>query len=79
MKYRRRASSLPAFPGTPLTYCYDRLDDRNDSLGLSYTCGRGLPGATVRARIPSVARSAPSEMTGNIAASFQLWSTDDQS
>jgi len=27
--------------------------------------GRGAPGATVRARIPSVARSAVSEMIGN--------------
>src|ERR1700689_4570620 len=41
--------------------------------------GRARPGATVRARMPSVARSAPSGMTGKIAASFQLWSTDDQS
>lgn len=41
--------------------------------------GRARPGATVRARMPSVARSAPSEMTGKMAASFQVWSTDDQS
>src|SRR3984957_9548733 len=41
--------------------------------------GRGLPGATVRARIPSVARSAPSGITGKMAASFQLCSAADQS
>ena len=41
--------------------------------------GRGLPGATVRARIPSVARSALSGITGKIAASFQLCSAADQS
>ena len=41
--------------------------------------GRARPGATVRARMPSVARSAPSGMTGKMATSFQLWSTDDQS
>ena len=34
--------------------------------------GRGLPGATVRARIPSVARSALSGITGKMAASFQF-------
>ena len=43
------------------------------------TEGRARPGATVRARMPSVARSALSGMTGKMAASFQLWSTDDQS
>ena len=41
--------------------------------------GRGLPGATVRARIPSVARSALSGITGKMAASFQLCSAADQS
>jgi hypothetical protein len=41
--------------------------------------GRGLPGATVLARIPSVARSALSGTTGKIAASFQLCSAADQS
>ena len=41
--------------------------------------GRARPGATVRARMPSVARSAPSGMTGKMPASFQVWSTDDQS
>lgn len=35
--------------------------------------------ATVRARIPKVARSAPSEMTGKIAAFFHSGSMDDQS
>jgi hypothetical protein len=33
--------------------------------------GRGLPGAAVRARIPSVARSALWGITGKMAASFQ--------
>jgi hypothetical protein len=37
------------------------------------------PRATVRARIPRVARSAPSEMTGKIAAFFHSSSIDDQS
>jgi hypothetical protein len=41
--------------------------------------GRGLPGATVRARIPSVARSALSGITGKMAASFQACSAPDQS
>ena len=41
--------------------------------------GRGLPGATVRARIPRVARSALSGITGKMAASFQLCSAADQS
>jgi hypothetical protein len=41
--------------------------------------GRGLPGATVRAKIPSVARSALSGITGKMAASFQAWSAPDQS
>jgi hypothetical protein len=41
--------------------------------------GRARPGATFRAKIPSVARSALSGMTGKMAASFQFWSTDDQS
>ena len=35
------------------------------------TEGRGRPGATVRARMPSVARSEPSGITGKIPASFQ--------
>lgn len=37
------------------------------------------PRATVRARIPRVARSAPSDRTGKIPASFQAGSMDDQS
>jgi len=41
--------------------------------------GRGRPGATVRARMPSEARSALSGMTGKIPASFQFCSIDDQS
>jgi hypothetical protein len=41
--------------------------------------GRGLPGATARARIPSVARSALSGITGKMAASFQLCPAADQS
>ena len=41
--------------------------------------GRGLPGATVRARIPSVARSALSGITGKMAASFQSCPAADQS
>ena len=41
--------------------------------------GRGTPGATVRARMPSVARSAPSEMTGKMPASLQTGSMVDQS
>jgi hypothetical protein len=41
--------------------------------------GRGLPGATVRARIPSVARSALSGITGKMAASFQSCPAPDQS
>jgi hypothetical protein len=35
--------------------------------------------ATLRARIPSVARNAASEMTGKILASFQTGSIVDQS
>ena len=46
---------------------------------LSQSSGRGLPGATVRARMPSVARSALSGMTGKMARSFQLCSIADQS
>jgi hypothetical protein len=38
-----------------------------------------LPGATVRAKIPSVARSALSGITGKMAASFQACSAPDQS
>ena len=34
---------------------------------------------TVRASIPSVARNAPSDMTGKIPAFFQTGSMDDQS
>ncbi len=41
--------------------------------------GLGRPGATVRARIPRVARRAPSGITGKILPSFQLCSTADQS
>ncbi len=41
--------------------------------------GRGWPGATVRARMPRVALSACSEMTGKIPESFHCCSTDDQS
>jgi hypothetical protein len=41
--------------------------------------GRGLPGATVRARIPSVARSAFSGITGKMAAAFQSCPAADQS
>jgi hypothetical protein len=37
------------------------------------------PRATVRARIPSVARSAPSDRTGKMPASFHTRSMDDQS
>ncbi len=39
----------------------------------------GYPRATVRARMPRVARSAPSEMTGKIPAAFQSGWIDDQS
>ena len=35
--------------------------------------------ATVRAKIPSVARSAPSDITGKIPAVFQVSSISDQS
>ena len=41
--------------------------------------GRGWPGATVRARMPRVARSASSETTGKIPESFHSCSTEDQS
>ena len=42
--------------------------------------GQSGPGAvTVLARIPSVARSAPSEMTGKMLASFHFGSIADQS
>lgn len=41
--------------------------------------GRGLPGAAVRARIPSVARSALWGITGKMAASFQSCPAADQS
>jgi hypothetical protein len=37
------------------------------------------PRVTVRASIPSVARNAPSDMTGKIPAFFQTGSMDDQS
>jgi hypothetical protein len=38
-----------------------------------------LPRANVRASIPRVARSAPSDMTGKMPASFQTGSMVDQS
>jgi hypothetical protein len=41
--------------------------------------GRQQPLATVRARIPRVARNAPSDITGKIPAVFQAGSMDDQS
>jgi hypothetical protein len=48
-------------------------------LSASQASGRGRPGAAVRARMPSVARRAVSEMTGKMPPSFQLCSTEDQS
>jgi hypothetical protein len=55
--------------------------------GSSPACYQGFaqPGlvgplrATVRAKIPSVARSAPSDITGKIPAVFQVSSISDQS
>ena len=41
--------------------------------------GETYPRTTVRPRIPSVARSAPSEMTGKMPASRHTWSISDQS
>jgi SAM-dependent methyltransferase len=58
-------------PRRPQGYCSGRSFGR--------AAGRGLPGATVRAKIPRVARSALSGITGKMAASFQLCSAADQS
>jgi hypothetical protein len=65
------AAAARLTPRRPQGYCSGR------SLGRAR--GRGLPGATVRARIPRVARSALSGITGKMAASFQLCSAADQS
>ena len=71
LQLRTSAIALAARWRWPQGYCSGR------SLGRA--AGRGLPGATVRARIPRVARSALSGITGKMAASFQLCSTADQS
>ena len=68
---RDGAAATRLTPRRPQGYCSGR------SLGRAR--GRGLPGATVRARIPRVARSALSGITGKMAASFQLCSAADQS
>lgn len=47
--------------------------------GAGQAPGRGRPGATVRARIPRVARRAPSEMTGKMPALLHCSSIADQS
>ena len=65
-------------PGGCLTVRVQRRDDHSASHRVE-GAGRGLPGATVRARIPSVARSALSGITGKMAASFQSWPAADQS
>ncbi len=73
-----RAERTPSLwpPSTTLTLPSRCCQTRNVDVQAE---GRARPGATVRARIPSVARSALSGITGKIAASFQLWSTEDQS
>jgi len=50
-----------------------------DSGGQDSRVGRGLPGATVRARMPRVARSALSGTTGQVMASRQFCAIFDQS
>ena len=68
---RQRLARVRLAPGAVVTLHHDSLQAED--------AGRGLPGATVRARIPSVARSALSGITGKMAASFQDCSAPDQS
>jgi hypothetical protein len=57
----------------------DRRETRPDAATYRRVLYTGLRGATVRSRMPSVARSAPSDRIGKIAASRHTGSMFDQS
>lgn len=62
------------------TGCETATDrERVDRSGGAPQLAQALFFCTVLARIPRVARSAPSEITGKIPASFQVGSIEDQS
>ena len=75
-----QTASVRSLPSWSYGFDYRRLfkGQRHLFPGHVYTCGRGLPGATVRARIPSVARKALSGTIGKRPLSCSS-STPDQS
>lgn len=79
--HRRSPTTPPSAGSSPNACASSRRAERarTSPEAQPAAAGRGQPWATVRCRMPRVARSAPSDSIGKMPASFHTGSMDDQS